>query len=491
MQSTSSMPAPAANLSQANGGHSRILTKDSVGSRAMNSLQCLSGRLFASLAVVLLAATADASIITVPGDQPTIQAGIDAAVNGDEVVVDIGTYNESINFNGKAITVRSTDPDDPDVVASTVVNSGSLYVVRCVNGEGAGTVLSGLVITGNAITTGGGMRIAGSSPTVTRCTFSANSGVGMRNLNRSSPTVTNCAFVENTRSGMYNDGSSPIVSTCTFTGNSAADGGGMHNRAGASPTVDNCLFTANTASGGAGMINKNSSPLVTNCTFSENVAGHSGGGMHNTGGSPTIRNCQFLGNSAMDDNKFGNENAAGGGMWNNAGSLTVENCAFVANQCRASISAEGGGMYNWNSSPNTINCTFTTNNVLVVVGQFGGSANARGAGMFNSSASSNPALINCFFATNSATVYNKSGETPGDGGGIYSLDGVPVLSGTSFCMNSPNDIDGAWTDNGSNSFNNCDNLCPPTSKCDADVNGDGVVNVNDLLEVLAAWGPCL
>ncbi len=35
---------------------------------------------------VTLSGTAVADIINVPGDQPTIQAGIDAAVNGDEVI---------------------------------------------------------------------------------------------------------------------------------------------------------------------------------------------------------------------------------------------------------------------------------------------------------------------------------------------------------------------------------------------------------------------
>ncbi len=51
-------------------------------------------------AAVVLATNAHAAIINVPGDQPTIQAGINAAVNGDEVVVATGTYNETINFNG-------------------------------------------------------------------------------------------------------------------------------------------------------------------------------------------------------------------------------------------------------------------------------------------------------------------------------------------------------------------------------------------------------
>jgi pectin methylesterase-like acyl-CoA thioesterase len=47
----------------------------------------------------------------------TIQAAIDAAEDGDVIVVRPGNYNEKINFNGKNITLRSTDPDDPEVVA--------------------------------------------------------------------------------------------------------------------------------------------------------------------------------------------------------------------------------------------------------------------------------------------------------------------------------------------------------------------------------------
>ena len=51
---------------------------------------------------------AAADILHVPGDFPTIQAAIDAAMDGDEVEVHPGTYNETINFLGKAITVRSS-----------------------------------------------------------------------------------------------------------------------------------------------------------------------------------------------------------------------------------------------------------------------------------------------------------------------------------------------------------------------------------------------
>jgi hypothetical protein len=46
-------------------------------------------------------------VIQVPAQQPTIQAGINAASNGDTVLVSAGTYYENINFLGKAITVTS------------------------------------------------------------------------------------------------------------------------------------------------------------------------------------------------------------------------------------------------------------------------------------------------------------------------------------------------------------------------------------------------
>src|SRR6266851_50390 len=118
-------------------------------------------------------------IIHVPGDQPTIQAAINAAANGDTVLVSNGTYKESINFNGKAITVTSVN--GPKV--TTIDGGGTNTVVFFQTNEGAGSVLNGFTITGGVAGfqspnsgEGGGIFITNSSPTVTNNVITGNQG---------------------------------------------------------------------------------------------------------------------------------------------------------------------------------------------------------------------------------------------------------------------------------------------------------------------------
>ncbi len=116
-------------------------------------------RVFLSIFLVVAAAVFSlsncwAKVINVPGDESTIQAGIDAASNGDIVEVSPGRYVENINFNGKLITVTSTG--GPKV---TTIDGGKKdSVVAFSSGETTDAVLSGFTIT-NGLATGGGIRI--------------------------------------------------------------------------------------------------------------------------------------------------------------------------------------------------------------------------------------------------------------------------------------------------------------------------------------------
>src|SRR5215467_8825906 len=107
------------------------------------------------------------NIIHVPADQPTIQAGINAASNGDTVLVAPGTYKENINFNGKAITVESSAG-----ASATIVDGGGIApVVTFASNETSSSLLTGFTLqNGDASNTfpgeGGGIQVEGASPRI-------------------------------------------------------------------------------------------------------------------------------------------------------------------------------------------------------------------------------------------------------------------------------------------------------------------------------------
>jgi len=211
------------------------------------------------------------AVIHVPAGQPTIQAAINASVNGDEIIVAPGTYAENINMSGKAVHLRSTDPDDPLVVGATIIDGGMAgTVVTCNTGEGVGTFIHGLTIQHGMAVFGGGMH-----------------------NNASSPKIQNCVFINNTAMGGLNDG----------------DGAGMYNNA-SNAEIIGCMFMQNNADcRGAGIYNINSSPTITACDFESNTANIQAGGMYNVNSSPTVTACSFTQNAATAVNGGGVANA--------------------------------------------------------------------------------------------------------------------------------------------------------------------------------------
>jgi hypothetical protein len=85
-------------------------------------------------------------ILRVPQDYPTIQQAIDAAVNGDTVLVSRGSYAGPLVITGKTITLASNfiNTRDPDDVSQTVVSGGDPVVT--VESTAADTTVQGLTI---------------------------------------------------------------------------------------------------------------------------------------------------------------------------------------------------------------------------------------------------------------------------------------------------------------------------------------------------------
>jgi hypothetical protein len=298
----------------------------------------------------------------------SIQAAIDGASNGDQIEVRPATYTEGINFLGKAIRLYSRDGAATTIISGT----GKYHTVQCVLGEGADTILEGFTIrNGNANGTGtnsqgGGMLISG-SPTVFRCTFTANAG--------------------RDGAGMYVASGSPAVSNCTFTSNTSTNCGGGLFIGSSGTVVTECTFTSNTATNaGGGIYNNWSGATVTRCTFTSNIATENGGGFYNEGGSPILTGCTFTGNGA----KYG---GAMYNVWNSAAPV-VTHCVFLNN----SGSIDGGAVLNQAAAvPTFINCLFRGNNKYAFANH-----GYNGASM--------PTLTNCILW----------GDTPGE---IYNMEG--------------------------------------------------------------------
>ncbi|MCH2134717.1 MAG: hypothetical protein MK116_13315 [Phycisphaerales bacterium] len=101
------------------------------------------------------------------GDFTTIQEGLDNAINGDLLLVEPGTYNERIRFEGVNCTLQSmTGPEN------TIIDGGGTGSVVSMLGSGSGT-LSGFTIQNGEYSLGSGLKTNG-WPTIDNCIFKDN-----------------------------------------------------------------------------------------------------------------------------------------------------------------------------------------------------------------------------------------------------------------------------------------------------------------------------
>ncbi len=165
------------------------------------------------------------NVVRVPQDYPTIQQGINAALNGDTVLVDPGTYVENINFNGKAILVASNYiiAGDSTAIAGTIIDGGATgRVVSFTSGEDSTSRIVGFTLRNGSGYNGGGVYCSGSSPSLSHLVIQGNSagwgGGGIACQYSANPIITDCKLSANTAlygGGIWTDGSQPVIGSPT------------------------------------------------------------------------------------------------------------------------------------------------------------------------------------------------------------------------------------------------------------------------------------
>ncbi|MHC4941527.1 MAG: right-handed parallel beta-helix repeat-containing protein [Planctomycetota bacterium] len=277
------------------------------------------------IAVLFIPAIAYPAVIHVPGDQPTIQAGIDAAVNGDSVLVAPGTYVENINFNGKDILVKGTSGAIYTVIDAGSAGSGVIFQL----GETSNAVLEGFTITNGtgtygpgSINYGGGVLVlpgAGNPPAPTNPIIRYNhiinntitgAGGGIHVDDNCSPFIED-NYIHNNAADWGGGGiaclnrsllvsTSPTIHNNTINGNTTGSyyGGGIYLSEDVNALVTNNLIEGNTApwGSGGGLFIINSRPKMDNNIICNNTVRYRGGGIYTHGAGVLITNNTITGN---------------------------------------------------------------------------------------------------------------------------------------------------------------------------------------------------
>ncbi len=352
-------------------------------------------RIVLAVMILFFPLPARAAVIHVPADQSTIQAGIDAAVAGDTVLVADGTYtgegNRDIELQGKAITVRSENGPEQchlDCQGSLAEPHRGFHIH---SGEGEDTVIQGFTIRGGWTFDfyGGAILCEEASPTIRQNVIGQNhargnypygSGGGIGCV-YATPLISGNSIRDNTAEngggGIACFHASPIIIANTISDNQAYLGGGVQCRASSAPAISHNIFEGNSADYGGGAVYcvDQSAAAIDQNLIRGNQGGKGGGLYWYMTTHPSVTNNIIAENEADD---FGGGIYCDGSMAIIAGNLIVDNEAYdsgagitcadfavptiIGNTIAGNRAGNGGGLFVTSfATPFIINNTITGN----------------------------------------------------------------------------------------------------------------------------------
>ena len=302
------------------------------------------------------------------GPKATIQAGINAATDGDEVVVADGTYtgadNKNLDFGGKAITVRSASGDPETCIIDCEEDGRGFYFH---SGETRTAVVDGLTITNGLVVedNGGGICCVGSGPTIINCVLSANdaeqgSGGGIHSEG-GSPLIKDCRFDDchcylvffdgYGGGGVYCVGGTPEIIGNFFTGCSASvycpDGGGAIGFLETDIVIrGNDILNCDAHGGGGGIAGRDSQVEISHNVIAQCF------GFHVAGGLALWDSSGRLSQNLITDNET---HLWGGGVYiSGSSNIEIAFCTIADNAVSWPEYYGGGGVYVSSSSETLI-----------------------------------------------------------------------------------------------------------------------------------------